>query len=78
MLATGTNSTAGEGKGLEVLTGFLGSHYHQPSDDLSRPIDYEAGAKFVEVNYRILKSIANAEQRPTWNKDDFFGELFAR
>ncbi|MFK8029387.1 MAG: M28 family metallopeptidase [Gammaproteobacteria bacterium] len=78
MLATGTDSTKGKGKGLEVFTKFLGSHYHQPSDDLSGPIDYAAGAKFVEVNYRILQSIANADQRPTWNEGDFFGEIFGR
>ncbi len=78
MLATGTDSTNGEGKGLEVVTDFIGNHYHQPSDDLSRSINYQAGARFAEVNYRLLKTIANADDAPTWNEGDFFGERFSR
>ncbi len=78
MLATGTDSTKGKGKGLEIITDFLGNHYHQPSDDLSRDINYNAGARFAEVNYRLLKTIANADEAPTWNDGDFFGEKFSR
>ncbi len=78
MLGTGTDSTEGEGKGLEVLMEFIGTHYHQPSDDLSRPIDYSAGAKFAEVNYRLLKAIADADDAPSWNEGDFFGGLYGR
>ncbi len=78
MLATGSDSTEGEGKGLEVISSFIGNHYHQPSDDLSRPIDYRAGARFAEVNYRLLKAIANADDAPSWNEGDFFGELYSR
>lgn len=78
MLVTGTDSSEGKGKGLETYNHFLKTHYHQPSDDLSRPIDYNAGARFAEVNYRLLKAIADAEQAPSWNEGDFFGELFSR
>ncbi len=51
---------------------FLDNHYHQPSDDLNLPIDYEWAAKFVDVNLAIAKSIANTAQRPKWNEDSFF------
>lgn len=78
MLDTGTDSSEGEGKGLEITNDFIKTHYHQPSDDLSGPINYNAGAKFAEVNYRLIKAIADAEQAPTWNEGDFFGELFSR
>ena len=77
-LSTGWNSTRGAGEGGKATLGFLGTHYHQPSDDTSLPIDYAAGAKFAGVNYVILKAIADDDQRPSWNAGDFFGELFAR
>ncbi len=77
-LSTGWNSTRGAGEGGKATQGFLGTHYHQPSDDTNLPIDYAAGAKFAGVNYLILKAIADDEQRPSWNEGDFFGELVAR
>ena len=76
LLATGWNSTKGAGEGGKVFQSFLAETYHRPSDDVSQPIDYRAGARFAEVNYRILKAIANADTRPAWNPGDFFGELF--
>ena len=76
LLATGWNSTSGAGEGGKVFQRFLADTYHQPSDDVSQPIDYRAGARFAEVNYRIVKAIANDDTRPAWNPGDFFGELF--
>ena len=56
---------------------FLKQHYHQPSDDLNLPIDYEWAAKFVDINLAIAESIANTEQTPAWNEDSFF-KTFAK
>lgn len=75
-LMTGWNTPAGDGEGGKVFMDFLMTHYHRPSDDLSRPIDYVAGARFAHVNYLIARAIANADARPTWNEGDFFGGLF--
>ena len=57
---------------------FRAARYHRPGDDLSQAINYEAGAKFAKVNFEIARAIADAPQRPTWNKGDFFGQRFAR
>ncbi|WP_426031806.1 M20/M25/M40 family metallo-hydrolase [Caulobacter sp. DWP3-1-3b2] len=57
---------------------FLATHYHKPNDDLSQPIDYVAGARFALVNYEIARELADAPARPTWNKGDFFGNLFGK
>ncbi|NDC58185.1 MAG: M28 family peptidase, partial [Alphaproteobacteria bacterium] len=57
---------------------FRAARYHRPGDDLSQPINYEAGAKFAKVNFEIARAIADAPQRPTWNKGDFFGQRFGR
>src|SRR3954470_15662931 len=34
---------------------FMAQHYHKPSDDLSQPIRYDAGAKFARLNYEITR-----------------------
>lgn len=57
---------------------FLATHYHKPGDDLNQPIDYKAAARFALVNYEIARELANAPARPTWNKGDFFGNLFGK
>ena len=57
---------------------FIKNHYHQHSDEITLPIDYDAAATFVEVNMMIGLEIANQQERPTWNKGDFFGKTFAQ
>ena len=64
--------------GEEEFRTFMSTNYHRPGDDLSQPIDFDAGAKFATLNYRIAREIADAEERPTWNEGDFFGDLFGR
>lgn len=70
--------TGFENGGQAAFTGFLRDRYHKPSDDLSQPIDYAAGAKFAAINYEIAREIADADARPAWNKGDFFGTLFGK
>lgn len=55
---------------------FLDTHYHEPSDDLSLPLDYPTAADLARVSTRILLEIANANARPSWNRGDFFAEKF--
>ncbi|MBL8769954.1 MAG: M20/M25/M40 family metallo-hydrolase [Phenylobacterium sp.] len=57
--------------------GFLRDCYHKPCDDLSQPIDYGAGARFARINYEIARELADADERPLWNKGDFFATRFA-
>lgn len=54
------------------------NHYHRPSDDLTRPVDWESVLRFARANTRIGYAIADNDDRPTWNEGDFFGEKFAR
>ncbi|HVL78859.1 MAG TPA: M20/M25/M40 family metallo-hydrolase [Sphingomicrobium sp.] len=56
---------------------FLANVYHTPRDDLSQPIDWRAGAKFAELNYRIARTLADQPQRPLWYRDSYFGRAFA-
>jgi len=64
------------GPGKAAVADFLAHHYHQPSDDLNQPIDWAAGVRFVGVNYAVARAIADADQRPLWNKGDYFGTLY--
>ena len=54
------------------------ANYHQPSDDLSRPVDWDSAVRFARANARIGYAIANEDERPAWNEGDFFGEKFGR
>ena len=65
------------GEGQAKFRDFLAKNYHQPSDDLKLPFDWQAGAKFAEVNYHIVRTIADAPVRPQWYEGNFFGKEFA-
>jgi Peptidase family M28 len=69
--------TGRAGPGQAASADFLANHYHQPSDDLNLPIDWVAGAKFAEVNYYIVRAIADEGLTPQWYSDSFFGNEFA-
>ena len=64
--------------GEEAFNGFMRDHYHKPSDEVTLPIRYDSAARFADVNYEISRAIADAPERPKWNKGDFFGDLFSR
>lgn len=64
--------------GQALFRDHLAKHYHRPSDDLSRPFDWDSALRFARANVRIGQEIADADQRPTWNAGDFFGERFGR
>lgn len=51
-------------------------NYHRPSDDLNNNLDFDAAARFAEVNARIALELANRDDRPLWVKDDFFARQF--
>lgn len=76
-LKEGTVSSHADVDGKALLDGFLSSHYHQPSDDLSLPINYASAARLAALNAAIGRDVANASKAPRWNKGDFFGERFA-
>jgi Zn-dependent M28 family amino/carboxypeptidase len=64
------------GPGKAAFEDFLKTRYHKPSDEISQPIDWAQGIRFVSVNYAIAREIADGDERPRWNKSDFFGTLY--
>ena len=69
--------TGFEGPGEKAFRSFLKDHYHQPSDDLKLPFDWDAGALFAKVNYYTVMGLANGAERPKWYAGSFFGKEFA-
>ena len=62
--------------GKAIWNAYLGKTYHSPQDDLSQPIDWDAGARYALLNYRIARAMADAPERPMWLQGDYFGDLF--
>jgi hypothetical protein len=56
---------------------FFKNTYHKPGDDMSQDINWRAGARFAEANWRITSAMADSDTPPLWYKGDFFGDLFA-
>jgi hypothetical protein len=76
-LDVGNESTDPAVDGPAVVKDHLENHYHRPSDDLSRPVDWDSAVRFTRANARIGWAIGNDDVRPSWNEGDFFGDMFA-
>lgn len=63
--------------GEQAFKDYEAKHYHDPSDDMSQAIDWQAGAKFAKLNYLVARDLADASQAPLWYAGDFFGDKFA-
>ena len=77
-LVPGFNSTNPDVDPVPLILEHRQTHYHQPSDDLSRPIDWNSALRFARANVRIGYAVAEDDARPTWNEGDFFGDKFGR
>jgi hypothetical protein len=77
-LVPGFTAADADIEGEKLWREFLQTHYHQPSDDLTRPVDWPSAVRFARANVRIGYAVAEDEQRPAWNEGDFFGDKFGR
>lgn len=57
---------------------FRKNHYHKPSDDLSRGIDWAATTRYAVLMTDLAREIADNAEAAAWLPGDFFGELFGR
>ena len=76
-LYNGFTAVDGNYVGRALWDETLARHYHTPSDDLSRPIDYQAAAQLGNVFLRTLETVANTAERPLWYTDSTVGNRFA-
>ena len=49
--------------------------YHQPSDDMSQPLDFNATVKCTRVDLAVGYEVAQQTERPHWNAGDFFNKF---
>jgi len=64
--------------GMALFNAFLEEHYHQVSDDLSRPIDWDSARRFARACARVTRRLAMEDDAPAWNEGDFVGEKFSQ
>ncbi len=76
-LYNGFTDMNGQNKGQAIWDWLFAEHYHEPSDDLSLPIDYAVSAKFSNVFRLLTLEVANAPSRPLWYEDSVFGKRYA-
>lgn len=60
--------------GFAELEAFLSTHYHQPSDEISLPIDWDAAARFADVHVEMLRDLSNDDLDISWSKSSFFNQ----
>jgi Peptidase family M28 len=49
--------------------------YHQPSDDMSQPFDFNATVKCTRVDLAVGYEVAQQTERAHWNAGDFFNKF---
>jgi Zn-dependent M28 family amino/carboxypeptidase len=62
--------------GTAPLRDWLKTRYHSPRDDMSQRMDFAGGARYTRANFLIGYLVAQADDRPRWNRGDYFGERF--
>jgi Zn-dependent M28 family amino/carboxypeptidase len=62
----------------KIRLDWVRERYHQPSDDLTQPVNLEGAAKFNRVIMALLHRVANDTERPEWNADSFFRRFAKR
>jgi hypothetical protein len=72
----GVGSSDATVDGLAIINAFYDDHYHQVSDDLSQPIDWDSARRFARASARITRRLAMDDDAPTWNEGDFIGEKY--
>jgi len=71
----GSGTIGGGDAGEKAVAEFRKKHYHRPSDDSSRTVNWDLANRYVRMNAEMILDIANAKERPRWNKGDFFGVM---
>lgn len=69
-----TTPEGSEIDGLAELDGFLMTHYHMPSDEITLPIDWQAAARFADVHVEILRTLLTTDIAVEWAEDSFFNQ----
>lgn len=67
--------TGGTDRNRALFTKWRGTAYHSPLDKIDQrdpPIDFDSGVTMARLVYLTAIDIANADERPRWNRGDVF------
>ncbi len=64
--------------GVGAIRNWLTTRYHTPLDNMDQPLYFDAAVRASGMEFLVGYSAALQEQRPAWNKGDFFGDMFAQ
>jgi hypothetical protein len=70
----GNKTTDGANNLNKQVEQWRAKYYHKPQDDINGIFDFEAGKKYVQLNFLIGYLVAQNPERPTWNTGDFFSK----
>jgi Zn-dependent M28 family amino/carboxypeptidase len=74
--AVSIDTGPGSGEGAVASKKFLDENYHKPSDQIDLPWNWDSAEKYLNVAWRVANMVADDDQRPRFNKGDFFGVMF--
>ena len=78
-LKYGNRTADGKNNLSETVQKWRAVTYHKPQDNFAGgTFDWAAGAQYARLNFLIGYQVAQASQRPSWNKGDFFGVRFGK
>jgi hypothetical protein len=75
----GNRTADGKNNLSEAVQKWRAVTYHKQQDNFEGgTFDWAAGAQYARLNFLIGYQVAQASQRPSWNKGDFFGVRFGK
>ena len=60
---------------MKVVTDWVASRYHKPSDDLQQPVDFKTAVAFDSLYFDIVRAVADTDTRPAWYKQSVFASI---
>ncbi|HLL95814.1 MAG TPA: M28 family metallopeptidase, partial [Spirosoma sp.] len=70
------SSTGDDRDGTKLNLDWRATVYHTPQDDMNQSFDWSAAGRHVQLQFLIGYLTAQADSRPVWNANDFFGTKF--
>ena len=61
--------------GKKIYDEWMATRYHQPNDDMSQPMNFDAAVKAARINFAVGYELAMATEGPRWNPGDFFAAV---
>lgn len=78
LLNAGLKSSNPSIRTVEIITKWRQTVYHKPQDDMNQAFDFESGAKYARYAFLLGYLVAQQNEKPAWNRGDFFGELYGK